>query len=345
MKFLPLACAALAALLLACSSSDGSAAPPADGADASPATSCTPVAAASDTVRVKNDFGALEGTLLVPERCAPMPVVLLVSGSGSTDRDGNAPGDTAKPAIYRVLAESLRDAGVAVLRYDDPGVGKSVSGAPTKNADFRYEMEVDDEALFVGALRNDARFGAVIAAGHSQGSLTAILAAQKQPIDGFVSLAGAGRPVGRLLHEQLAPKLTADQLAKLDAAIAKLEEGELAGPMDPPLDAILPVDIQPYMISWMKYDPKAEIAKLRAPALLLQGRMDLQVTELDATLLAQGKPDAKLVLVDDMGHMLRKVPSKDAFAQQASYTQPLPIHPDALAAITEFVATVPSAPR
>jgi pimeloyl-ACP methyl ester carboxylesterase len=304
-------------------------------------TPCTPIAAASETVTVKNEFGSLEGTLLVPDGCGPIPVVVILSGSGTTDRDGNQPPDPVAPSLYRILAETVRDAGFAVLRYDDPGIGKSVTGGPAKNEDFRYEMEVEDAALFIVSLRKDARFNAIVPAGHSQGSLTGILVAQKQTIDGFISLAGAGRPVGKLLHEQLAPKLSAAQLAELDSAIAKLEGGELAGPLTPPLDQILPVDVQPYFISWMKYDPKAEIAKLRGPALLLQGRFDLQVSELDATLLSEGRPDAKLVFVDDMGHMLRKVTAKTSAAQQSSYSKPLPLHPAAVDALSEFLHALP----
>src|SRR5690242_17558864 len=62
---------------------------------------CEPIAAASETLTVHNERGRLEGTLDVPQRCGPMPVVVILSGSGVTDRDGNVPGDTAKPDIYR----------------------------------------------------------------------------------------------------------------------------------------------------------------------------------------------------------------------------------------------------
>jgi pimeloyl-ACP methyl ester carboxylesterase len=320
-----------------CSGSSGDTASGSADAGGGVAAACAPVAAASETVTVKNDFGPLEGTLIVPDGCGPMPVVLILSGSGTTDRDGNVPGDV-QPSLYRVLAETLRDAGYAVLRYDDPGIGKSVDAGPKTNEAFRYEMEVDDAALFIAALRKDPRFGAVIAAGHSQGSLTGILVAQKQPIDGLISLAGAGRPAGEVLHDQLVPHLSAAQLATADAAIAKLDAGELPGPLAPPLDQILPADVQPYLVSWLKYDPKAEIAKLHVPALLLQGRFDLQVTELDANRLAEGKPDATLVFVDDMGHSLRKVSAKTAAAQTEAETKPLPLHPAAVAAMTDFLA-------
>lgn len=339
----------LAASALTCSaacSSAGSDAPPTKAAGATtPEGACVAVASASEPVRITNDFGSMEGSLTVPDGCGPLPVVLILSGSGSTDRDGNVPGDTKKPAIYRVLAEALAKAGIASLRYDDEGIGGSTTGAPDKVEDFRFAMEIADAARFIAKLRDDARLGPVVVAGHSQGSLTGIMAAKTQPIDGFISLAGAGRPVGQLLREQLAKRLTSAQAAALDAAVTEMEHGRAPGPLAAPLDQILPASEQPYMMSWMAVDPKAEIAALAAPTLLLQGKLDTQVQVLDATLLDDGKPDATLTLVDDMGHMLRRVTSKDAAAQKASYSEPLPIHETVVEAIASFVRALPRPSR
>jgi len=63
--------------------------------------------------------------------------------------------------------------------------------------------------------------------------------------------------------------------------------------------------VQPYMISWFKYDPAAEIANLEVPVLILQGTTDLQVHVEDAKLLAKAKPDAKLRIFDGMNHVLK----------------------------------------
>ena len=333
---------AAAPLLVACASNASTVAQAdADAGGPAPAPgACTPIAAERTTVRVKSELGTLEGTLDVPEGCGSVPVVLILSGSGSTDRDGNAPGATANPAIYRVLAEALHDAGLATLRYDDEGIGQSVTAAPDKVEDFRFGMEVDDAARFIAKLRDDARLGPLVVAGHSQGSLTAIMAAKAQPIDGFISLAGTGRPAGKLLHEQVAPRLTSAELDALDAAIASMERGVAPGALPAPLDKILPAPEQPYLISWMRVDPKVEIAALSAPTLLIQGKLDTQVQVLDANLLHDAKPDATLVLVDDMGHMLRRVTSKSSAAQNASYAQPLPLHPAVGDAVARFVKTL-----
>jgi pimeloyl-ACP methyl ester carboxylesterase len=294
------------------------------------------VSAATETVRVQNERGTVEGTLEVPEAVAPVPLVIIVSGSGTQDRDGNTPSGS-KPDIYRLLAVGLRDAGIASIRYDDPGYAKSASAFPKTNEEITYEMEVDIVGRWVDTMREDPRFSAIAIAGHSQGSLSAILAAETRDV-AVVSLAGAGRPIGDVLREQLAPKLDAEQLSTLDEALAKLERGELAGPLPAPLNQILDESIQPYFISWMKYDPRAEIAKLSTPALILQGRTDVQVSERDAELLAEGKADAELRFVDDMGHMLRRATVKDATKQRARYEKPdLPLHPAVVSTIGAFV--------
>lgn len=294
------------------------------------------VSAATETVKVKNDFGTVEGTLEVPEASAPVPLVIIVSGSGSQDRDGNTPSGK-NPDIYKRLASGLRDAGIASLRYDDPGYAKSASAIPSKVEDITYELEVDVVRRWVDKLAGDPRFSSIAIAGHSQGSLSAILVAEEREVS-VVSLAGVGRPAARVLHDQMAPQLTAELLSTLDEALAKLEKGELAGKLPSPLDQLLPESTQPYWITWLKYDPRVEIAKVPGAALVVQGKLDVQVSVADAELLEEGKPDAELVLVDDMGHMLRKTTGKTAATQSATYEKSdLPIHPVALSKIVEFI--------
>jgi uncharacterized protein len=298
-----------------------------EGAGGSP---CVPVAAATETVHVENDLGVLEGTLSIPETCGPAPVVLILSGSGSGDRNGD------EPQMYRMLAEALLAEGIASLRYDDHGVDGSFDAAPPVE-DFRFDLEIADAARWITLLRDDARLGPVVVAGHSQGSLTGILAARAAPIDALISLAGAGRPVGRLMHDQLAPALTAEQLAALDEAIAKLEAGEIAGPLPPPLDQLFPVEVQPYLISWMKFDPSVEIARLHAPAFIVQGLVDTQVKVIDAGALRRGKPDAEFLLIPDMCHVLKQADGSEA-SQHAAYTDPsVPLAPDLVPALAAFV--------
>jgi len=337
----------LPALALACSGAADENPPTTSGAGAGGGggggggggePTCVPFEATSETVQAANDYGTLEGTLEIPAGCGQVPVVIIVSGSGSQDRDGDNPGSPNPIGLYRALSQAIRDqTGAATFRYDDPGLGGSASAIPADLEDFRFEDEVDSAAAFVAAMRQDARFDRVIVAGHSMGSLIGILADQAQPLDGFISLAGAGRRVSELLREQLADQLTTAQYEQLDDALTAMENGNVYGPVDPPLDQILPPVFQPYLVSWIAYDPAVELAKTTAPTLVIQGLTDTQVTELDAQLLAAARPDATLVLVDDMAHTLKQATSSQA-DQNAAYTDPtVPFAPGLIPPIVTFL--------
>src|SRR5438105_3808785 len=145
----------------------------------------------------------LHSTLLLPkEMSKPMPVVLLLSGSGPTDRNGNSPMLPGKNNSLLMLAEGLASNGIASLRYDKRGVGES-AGAMVAEADLRFETYVDDAQAWCEQLRKDKRFSAVIIAGHSEGSLVGMLAAKQCNADVFISISGAGRAAADILRTQL----------------------------------------------------------------------------------------------------------------------------------------------
>ena len=94
--------------------------------------------------------------------------------------------------------------------------------------------------------------------------------------------------------------------------------------------------VQPYLISWLRYDPAKEIAKLRIPVLIVQGKTDLQASVEDANALSKGSSAAKLVWIEGMNHVLKTVPD-DQKSQISSYSDPkLPVAPDLIEAIVSF---------
>ncbi len=296
---------------------------------------CEPTPAAEETMRVANDIGTLEGTLLVPEACGPVTVVLVIPGSGATDRNGGP------PATYRLLAEALAAKGIASLRYDKALIGASAAAGPSMK-DFLFERGADDAVRLVEALRADARFDRVVVLGHSEGSLLGMLVADraKRPLDGFVSLAGAGRPIGIVLREQLAKNIAdAALLARANDIIAALERGETVDDVPKALRGLFDPSMQPYLVSWMKIDPAREIAT--APAarvLVVQGTTDVQIGVVDAERLAAARPDAKLVVVEGMNHVLKAAAGDRAVDQEDAYVNPkLPIVAALVEELTAFV--------
>jgi len=116
----------------------------------------------SDTVHVSTPAGLLAGTVRCPGMSAPWPVVLLISGSGPTDRNGNSPMLPGENNGLRMLAEALATRGIASVRYDKRGIGAS-KGAMGSEADLRFDMFADDAAAWTKQLRADPRFSTVTA--------------------------------------------------------------------------------------------------------------------------------------------------------------------------------------
>ena len=297
-----------------------------------------PMAARSVTVELKTPTGTLHGTLLLPAADAqPVPVVLLHAGSGPTDRDGNSPLLPGANNSLKMLAEGLAQNGIATLRFDKRGVAQSVSAA-TREEDLRFDTYIADTVAWGKWLKADKRFTKLIIAGHSEGSLIGMVAARQIPAQGFISIAGVGRPAQEVLLAQLRAGLPAAPLKEAEGIVARLVAGKTVGNVSPDLAVLFRPSVQPYLLSWFRYNSAKEIAKLRIPVLIVQGTNDVQIKMDEAQLLSKAKPDAKLVVISEMNHTLKTVPMGDNAAQQRAYTDPtVAVTPELIKAITDFV--------
>lgn len=295
-----------------------------------------PSVSSSTPMQVTVSGGVLHGTLLTPGSKGPIPVVLLISGSGPTDRDGNTPVIPGSNNSLRLLAEALESNNIASLRYDKRGIGESAK-AMTTEADLRFDIYVDDASRWCDQLRDDKRFSRVVIIGHSEGSLIGMLAARQCHASGFVSIAGAGHTAGDILRTQLAGKLPEDLAARSEAILRDLEEGKLVSDVPTSLFAIYRPSVQPYMISWLRHDPAKAAAELRVPLLVIQGGTDIQITIDDAKRLASANTRATLSIIEGMNHVLKTV-AADQQKQLASYSDPsLPLASELIPAIVKFV--------
>jgi pimeloyl-ACP methyl ester carboxylesterase len=234
----------------------------------------------------------------------------------------------------------LAERGIASLRYDKRGVGASRQ-ALSSETDLRFGMGADDAAAWVDTLRSDKRFSTITIVGHSEGSLLGMLAAQRAPVDGYVSVAGAGRAADKVLREQLSRQLPPALLAAANATLDTLLAGHAVASPPPALTMLFRPSVQPYLISWLKVDPQAEIAQMKIPVLIMQGTLDDQVPPSEAQLLAAAQPKAKLVLIQGMNHVLKQVPP-DAASQLKSYSDPaIPVAPELIGAVASFVNSLP----
>jgi len=269
---------------------------------------------------------------MIPGKFDKGPVALIIAGSGPTDRNGNNP--VMKNESLRMLAQALAANGIASVRYDKRGIAASKASMKGE-ADLRFEDYIADAQQWIELLKKDRRFSKVVVIGHSEGSLIGMLAAY-QGGDAFVSIAGAGRSADKILKEQLSKQPQAVQDLSFPI-IDSLVQGKTVTNIDPMLNSLFRPSVQPYIISWFKYDPQAEIKKLSIPVLVLQGTNDIQVSTEDAKLLAKANDHGHLVLIENMNHILKTVQG-DRDANVATYTNPsLPINDKLVDAIVEFI--------
>ncbi len=287
-------------------------------------------------VSLQTGTDTLYGTLEIPAAEKNIPVVLIIAGSGPTDQNGNNPMMTNN--AYRMIADSLMRHGIASLRYDKRGIGKS-QAADAKESDLRFEHYINDAAAWIQLLQKDKRFSSVTVLGHSEGSLIGMVAAAKAGTDGFVSAAGAGESADLILKRQIAKQ--APQFAEIcDLIIDSLKAGHTVQNINPVLQSLFRPDVQPYLISWFRYDPQTEIARLAIPTLIIQGTTDLQVSTADAAMLAKAQENAKLKIITGMNHVLKDAPD-DLQQNFATYNEPdLPVNGEMITAVTAFILSL-----
>ncbi len=282
--------------------------------------------------------GPLAGTFEDSGKGAP--VVLIIPGSGPTDRDGNNPlGVTAAP--YRLLAQALAAKGVSSVRIDKRGLFGSKSAIPDPNkvtiADY-----ASDAHTWVATIRKQTGAKCVWLLGHSEGALIALAAAQNhQGICGVILASGAGRKLSDVIREQLRSNpANAPVLDSALTALASLDRGEHVDVtnMNPALLKLFAPQVQDYLIDMFRQDPAKLAASLNVPLMIVQGERDIQVSTTDAKDLAEAQPKAKLVLIPAMNHVLKDVASDDRAANIATYSDPsLAVDSSMVDAIADFV--------
>ena len=279
--------------------------------------------------------GELFGSLLLPKSDNPVPVVLILAGSGPTDRDGNNPDGGRNDSLKR-LAWVLAKHNIASVRYDKRGVAASRPATPDER-NLSVEGYVDDAVAWSQKLKSDPRFGPLILLGHSEGALIATLAAPRADAAALISLSGSARPVDQVIREQLARSLPPPLMLRSNQILDSLKAGHTDADVPAPLQPIFRPSVQPYLISLFRQDPAKAFAQLKMPALIVQGSNDMQVGVGDAQALKAAKPDAELVVIEGMNHVMRIVPA-DVKRQLASYKDPnLPLAAELGGKLIEFI--------
>ena len=271
-------------------------------------------------IELNTPTGTLYGSLVLPKSDKPVPVVLIIAGSGPTDRNGNNTQGGRNDSLKK-LAWRLAQNNIASVRFDKRGIAQSQPAAPDERT-LNLDQYVTDAVAWGNLLKADPRFADVFVLGHSEGALIASLAAPAMDAAGVISIAGTARPVGQVLREQLQRNnMPPGLLQRSVELIHTLESGRTDDNVPEALQVIFRPSVQPYLISLLRYDPAKAFAALKMPALIIQGTHDIQVDVNDARLLKAAKPDADLALIEGMNHVMRIVPM-DIKRQVQSYNDP-----------------------
>jgi pimeloyl-ACP methyl ester carboxylesterase len=270
-----------------------------------------------EAVRFESGAIALAGTLMVPAGETPHPAAILISGSGPQDRDENSPGPGGlKLGIFRSLANTLTARGIAVLRYDDRGVGES--GGDFESAGLSDLVSDVEAAVLYLRGRPDIDANRIALVGHSEGGIIApIVAAEDERLAAIVLMAGVATPLDSLLMEQVALAVRESGGDSAAVAGARRDVERLAQAIREGRDIAEENLSETYralarqrkwLAEHLRHDPLATIRKVEAPVLIVNGAEDVQVPpwhaeRLGAALAEVGHRDHDVKIFADLNHL------------------------------------------
>ncbi len=274
----------------------------------------------------------IDGTILVPKKAINIPLVILIGGSGPTDRNGNQ--QMMENNSLRYLAEGLYKNNIASFRYDKRIV-KQMKNRTINEESIRFDDFIKDAKDVFAYFSKAETFSTIYIIGHSQGSLVGMIAAQ-EGADGFISIAGAGQTIDNVIIEQLskqAPALADNARTAFD----EMKEKGNTTNYSPGLASIFRPALQPFINSWMRYNPQEEIAKLEIPIFIINGDNDIQVSLTEADLLHKAKPGATYLVVSKMNHVLKKIEGNGLENQKSYNDYNMPVMPELIDSISKFI--------
>lgn len=282
----------------------------------------------TEEILVSNMAIQLPGTLTYPSE--NVSLIIWVHGSGNIDRNGNQAGTSVKANYIQQFREAINKENIAFFSYDK-------RTANPKNAAFLKDTQLKDFAFdvkeVVNYFKNDKRFSKIILIGHSQGSLIAMLASEN--VDKYISIAGAGETIDKTIVKQISKNnTTLGEAAQKQFDTLKIK-GKIAT-VHPFLMSVFAKQNQPFLLSWLEINPVEEIKKLEIPVLILNGDKDLQVQIEDAKKLKEAKPNAELVIIKNMNHVLKDI-EKDEDNLKSYFSPDFPISEKLIETVVLFI--------
>jgi pimeloyl-ACP methyl ester carboxylesterase len=303
----------------------------------------------------------LTGTLTIPKGKGPFPAMVLVSGSGQQNRDG----ELMNHRPFWVIADYCARHGIAVLRYDDRGMGGSTGEVENATSmDFSYDAEAAFDFLRKQKHIDASRVGIL---GHSEGGIINFMVSARRPEVAFlVSLAGPAVNGIEVLKEQQVAILRASGMTEEMIAFSQNSNRQLFDIVESSndreeADSLMRQLVKswgyneelteqtvsgmtmPWMYYFLKYDPTEAIVKTNCPALLLNGSKDLQVIAsqnlpaYEKIIADYGKTNLTLHELPDLNHLFQHCET-GAIEEYATIDET--ISPEVLEMIVGFVKKI-----
>ncbi|WP_259071025.1 alpha/beta hydrolase [Mucilaginibacter sp. X4EP1] len=298
-----------------------------------PSLSETPISA-------KTLSSTISGSLVMPKDAKEkIPVILIIGDAGLTDRDGNNVKTGVSGNTYKLMAYELGKKGIATVRYDKRFVGSTTT--TIKESQLHIEDFSDDAVSLMNLLNADPRFSKIILFGHGEGALVSLLAGYEQPEKAYIFAEGYADKGEKVLADIMKskPKFLADEFKTI---MDSLKKGKTTDNVDPSLYYIARPSVQPFIMSWCRYDPMRGFKAIKLPILVIQGTTDLTVPVSNGDRFKNAKKEAFYLKIKDMNHILKEAPA-DTDKNMDTYDKAnLPIKPELINGIVEFVNKVKS---
>ena len=273
----------------------------------------------------------IDGTLLLPNDITKPNLVIIIGGSGPTDRNGNQ--NFLRNNSLKKLAEALSNNQIATFRYDKRIVKQIRTGNIDRN--IMFDDFVTDAISVINYFKAKNIFNHIYILGHGQGSLVGMLAA-KDRVDGFISVGGVGQSIDNIILEQI-EKTYPVYSNEAKSVFNSLRNGQKTKEYPAELASVFNMEIQSFMMNWMQYNPQEEIKKLQMPILIINGTKDLQVDFKEATLLHEANTNSTMKLIENMNTFLVTIEG-DNLDNSKSYDETFrKISPQLIQEITDFI--------
>ncbi len=278
-------------------------------------------------ITLMNDSIELSGTLSYTEK--NVPLIIWVHGSGNIDRNGNQ-GNMVKANYIQQFREEINKHNIAFFSYDKRTANPNNSKL---HKNIVFDDLHEDISVVIDHFKKRHEFSEIILVGHSQGSLTAMLASNG--ISKFVSIAGSSQSIDKILVKQIAKgNSELGNIAKNH--INELKKTGTIKTINPMLVSIFAKQNQQFLASWMRYNPAKEIQKIQIPTLIVNGTKDLQVDISEAKKLKEALPKAQLAIIPNMNHVLKEI-KEDKDNYTSYFSADFPISTELIKEVVDFI--------